>query len=234
MGVGARVNVYRAGKLGNRSMLLASSEIAAGFGYASGQPAIAHFGLANETVVDVEVILPHGNGKIDRPGVPTNQRIVVARYSLSEPLRQLLDKAANKAAFDALPKETISLMAAELRKAEWQVKELRKAGARSLDFVDTYRVANELFLVLALKLEQVGSELPLNVRTEGIEALVRAIEDSDKYNIGLRFRVSKGLKDARLTEAAEKLRQSPDRSIREAAAAFLSQREANDSADSLK
>src|SRR5439155_1571519 len=43
MGIGSRVNVYAAGKLRQAAALLGSREIAAGYGYASGQPAIAHF-----------------------------------------------------------------------------------------------------------------------------------------------------------------------------------------------
>src|SRR5262249_34139562 len=58
MGIGARVNVYSAGKLGRPGALLGCREIATGYGYASGQPAIAHFGLGKETSVDVEVVLP--------------------------------------------------------------------------------------------------------------------------------------------------------------------------------
>ena len=49
--------------------------IAVGFGYASGQPAIAHFGLGDATTVDLEVVLPHGKGKIVRKNVKTNQRL---------------------------------------------------------------------------------------------------------------------------------------------------------------
>lgn len=75
MGIGSRVNVYPAGKLGEASALLGSREIATGYGYASGQPTIAHFGLGEIESVDVEVILPHGKGTLTQKGVRANQVI---------------------------------------------------------------------------------------------------------------------------------------------------------------
>src|SRR5439155_921879 len=77
MGVGSRVNVYPAGKLGDAATLLGSREIAIGYGYCSGQEAVAHFGLGSETSVDVEVILPHGKGKITQRAVAADQRLTV-------------------------------------------------------------------------------------------------------------------------------------------------------------
>lgn len=69
MGTGSRVKIYRAGHAGELSALLGCREIAVGFGYASGQPAIAHFGLGDETMVDVEITLPHNRGTILEKGV---------------------------------------------------------------------------------------------------------------------------------------------------------------------
>jgi hypothetical protein len=77
MGVGARVRVYRAGKAGDAAALLGCRDIGAGYGYASGQPAEAHFGLGAEEAVDVEVTLPHGKGQVVRNGVKANQRVTV-------------------------------------------------------------------------------------------------------------------------------------------------------------
>ncbi|MEQ8791092.1 MAG: CRTAC1 family protein [Pirellulaceae bacterium] len=77
MGVGSRVSVYRAGKLGEKDALLGVREIAVGFGYASAQQAVAHFGLGDDESCDVEVVLPHGRGRIEKPGVKANQTIVV-------------------------------------------------------------------------------------------------------------------------------------------------------------
>ena len=78
-GIGARVMVYPAGKLGDAGSLLACREIAVGFGYASGQEAIAHIGLGAAEACDVEVILPHSQGKIEQRGVKADQRLVIAK-----------------------------------------------------------------------------------------------------------------------------------------------------------
>ncbi|MFM8270802.1 MAG: CRTAC1 family protein, partial [Gemmata sp.] len=77
MGVGARVDVYAAGKLGEVASLLGSREIAIGYGFCSGQEAVAHFGLGKLEKVDIEVALPHGRGKVTRKGVKTNQALTV-------------------------------------------------------------------------------------------------------------------------------------------------------------
>ena len=58
MGIGSRVEVFAAGHSGERGHLLGAQEISTGYGYASGQPAVCHFGLGNAEAVDVEVRLP--------------------------------------------------------------------------------------------------------------------------------------------------------------------------------
>jgi hypothetical protein len=75
VGTGSRVFVYEAGQLGDPDALIGLVEITQGFGYSSGQEAIAHFGLADRGAVDVRVILPHGGGTIDQGGVRANQRL---------------------------------------------------------------------------------------------------------------------------------------------------------------
>jgi hypothetical protein len=77
MGIGARMRIYPAGKLGVSTALLGSREIAVGYGYASGQTAEAHFGLGDVEQVDIEVVLPHGRGKLVREDVAANQKIVL-------------------------------------------------------------------------------------------------------------------------------------------------------------
>ncbi|MBY0525721.1 MAG: CRTAC1 family protein [Gemmataceae bacterium] len=79
MGIGSKVKVYPAGKLGDAAALLGCREISIGYGYCSGQEAIAHFGLGKEAKVDVEAILPHGKGTIASKDVPVNQRITIKR-----------------------------------------------------------------------------------------------------------------------------------------------------------
>ena len=77
MAIGSRVRVYPAGKLGQADALLAAREIAVGYGYASGQSAIAHVGLGKVERVDVEVLWPHGRGKIELRDVKADQRLQV-------------------------------------------------------------------------------------------------------------------------------------------------------------
>ncbi len=77
MGIGCQVKVYLNGNLGNASALMGCREISAGYGYASGQPASAHFGLDKEVAVDIEIILPYGKGKLVRRNVKANQLISI-------------------------------------------------------------------------------------------------------------------------------------------------------------
>jgi enediyne biosynthesis protein E4 len=81
MGIGAHVLVYKTGDIGNKKLLLGMREIAVGYGYVSCQPAYAHFGLGAETKVDIEIILPHGHGKIVKRNVNANQRIQIQQSS---------------------------------------------------------------------------------------------------------------------------------------------------------
>jgi hypothetical protein len=78
-GIGARVCVYPVGKLGEARSLLGCREITVGTGYASGQEAIAHFGLGSLETCDVQVTLPHGQGTIEQKGVKADQRIAVSK-----------------------------------------------------------------------------------------------------------------------------------------------------------
>jgi hypothetical protein len=55
MGIGATVRVYEAGHAGDAKFLLARQDIAIGTGYASGDEALAYFGLGNRETCDVEV-----------------------------------------------------------------------------------------------------------------------------------------------------------------------------------
>jgi hypothetical protein len=78
MGLGCRIQVYRAGHLGEAGALLGARELAVGYGYAAGQPAIAHFGLGSETTVDLQVTLPHGRGTLVEKGVLVDRRHSIA------------------------------------------------------------------------------------------------------------------------------------------------------------
>jgi hypothetical protein len=76
-GIGALVRIYPPGKLGQADALLGAREIAVGYGYASGQEAIAHFGLGPLDACDLEIALPHGKGRLERKGVKADQRVTV-------------------------------------------------------------------------------------------------------------------------------------------------------------
>lgn len=73
MGIGSKVKVYAAGSM----ELLGMREIGIGYGYCSGQEAIAHFGLGKVERVDIEVTLPHGKGAFTQKGVAANQRVTL-------------------------------------------------------------------------------------------------------------------------------------------------------------
>ena len=53
-------------------------EVASGFGYASGQEAVVHFGLGEKETCDVQITLPHGKGTITRANLSVNRRIVIS------------------------------------------------------------------------------------------------------------------------------------------------------------
>lgn len=77
MGVGARVDLYESGKPHEPEFLIASREIAVGYGYASGQEAVAHFGLGSRSTCELTVTLPHQHGTIKINDCTANQHIIV-------------------------------------------------------------------------------------------------------------------------------------------------------------
>jgi hypothetical protein len=77
MGVGSKVWVYAARRLGEPDGLIGYQEIAVGYGYASGQLPVTHFGLGDAKAVDVRVTLPGGTDTIDRTGVSANRVLTV-------------------------------------------------------------------------------------------------------------------------------------------------------------
>ncbi|WP_254513005.1 CRTAC1 family protein [Anatilimnocola floriformis] len=76
-GIGAVVRIYPAGKLGQANALLGVQEISVGRGYASGGEAAVHFGLGQTDKVDIEVTLPHCQGRVEKKDVAANQRIAL-------------------------------------------------------------------------------------------------------------------------------------------------------------
>ncbi|NLJ00533.1 MAG: hypothetical protein GX371_05205 [Bacteroidales bacterium] len=77
MGLGSKVRIYKEGQLGEAEGLIGSNEVCVSNGYASGQTAVVHFGLGENSTVDVEVILPHNKGKIVRKGINANQLVTI-------------------------------------------------------------------------------------------------------------------------------------------------------------
>lgn len=79
MGIGAQVRIFRAGQLsksGDANALLGFQEVTTGYGYASGQEAVCHFGLGPVETVDVEVRLPNAK-TIQQMGVAANQHLII-------------------------------------------------------------------------------------------------------------------------------------------------------------
>jgi len=80
MGVGAKVKIYKEGT----SQLLGFREISPAFGFSSSQPAIAHFGLGNETLVDVVVEMPF-QGAVYTATLPANRLVVMPNGEIETP-----------------------------------------------------------------------------------------------------------------------------------------------------
>jgi hypothetical protein len=76
MGIGCQVRLYRAGQSGQAAALLGCQEMSVGYGYASGQAAMCHFGLGDVDAVDVVVRLPNGR-ELRHDKVPAKRRVVV-------------------------------------------------------------------------------------------------------------------------------------------------------------
>ncbi len=76
MGIGAQVKIYSAGTSARAEGLLGFQELATGYGFAAGQPALCHFGLGDEKAVDVVVRLPGGK-TLTRRNVKADQQILV-------------------------------------------------------------------------------------------------------------------------------------------------------------
>ena len=77
-GIGATVDVYRGGRLGERAHLVGTSEIAASTGYGSGSAPLARFGLGGESRVDVVVRFPDGRPPLDLRAVAADRLLEVA------------------------------------------------------------------------------------------------------------------------------------------------------------
>jgi hypothetical protein len=73
-GIGWKVEVYQAGRVGEPEALLGAREITVTQGYSAGVAPIAHFGLGEEVSVDVR-LTPPGDDAQDLPGVGADQHL---------------------------------------------------------------------------------------------------------------------------------------------------------------
>ncbi|MDA1138825.1 MAG: CRTAC1 family protein [Planctomycetota bacterium] len=77
MGIGARVSVFPAGRLGEASSLISCQEIATGYGYASSHDAVAHIGLGTLESCDIAIELPGSESKMYRKNVQVDQTLLI-------------------------------------------------------------------------------------------------------------------------------------------------------------
>lgn len=72
-GIGAKVEIFKAGQLGKKSGMLGTYIISVSNGYASGNEAIAHFGLPKDKTVDIRVTMPCKGQMYTATSVKRNQ-----------------------------------------------------------------------------------------------------------------------------------------------------------------
>ncbi|MBK7713011.1 MAG: ASPIC/UnbV domain-containing protein [Bacteroidales bacterium] len=72
-GIGAKVEIFKAGSLGNAEECLGTQIISVANGYASGYEAIAHFGLPDNEKVDIRVTMPCDGQIYEKTSVGRNQ-----------------------------------------------------------------------------------------------------------------------------------------------------------------
>ena len=75
-GIGAKVDIYKKGKLGNKKDRIATSQISVSNGYSSGYEAIVYFGLPDEEEVDIMVSMPCEGELYTAKSVKRNQLYV--------------------------------------------------------------------------------------------------------------------------------------------------------------
>lgn len=75
--IGARVELFCPGRLGDEDSRIATESVTANTGFCTGVSTELHFGLGQASAVDVRVTLPHGNGTVVRRGVRANQYLTI-------------------------------------------------------------------------------------------------------------------------------------------------------------
>lgn len=76
-GIGARVEIYKAGMLGKEEGFLDTPIMSVSNGYSSGSEAIAYFGVPHDKTVDILMTMPTGGKVYIREGVKRNQMILI-------------------------------------------------------------------------------------------------------------------------------------------------------------
>jgi hypothetical protein len=77
-GIGARVEIYKAGMLGEKEGLLGTRIISVSNGYSSGTEAIAYFGVPDSKTVDILMTMPAGGKVYTRKGVKRKQMVIIS------------------------------------------------------------------------------------------------------------------------------------------------------------
>jgi hypothetical protein len=76
--VGARIEVYCKGELGDPEGLIGTRALTLEVGYGAGLPHEVHFGLGHANKVDVRVVLPNSGDVIERTGVRAGTRLTIS------------------------------------------------------------------------------------------------------------------------------------------------------------
>ena len=76
-GIGARVEIYKAGMLGEKEGLIGTRIISVSNGYSSGSEGIAYFGVPEDKTVDIRMTMPAGGKVYTRKGVKRKQMIII-------------------------------------------------------------------------------------------------------------------------------------------------------------
>lgn len=77
MGIGSVVRAFAAGKANDMKAMLASEQVATGYGFCSAQEPVAHLGLGKAKLCDLVITLPQGKGQIVRKNVAANQTVTI-------------------------------------------------------------------------------------------------------------------------------------------------------------
>jgi hypothetical protein len=78
-GIGARVEIFKAGMMGEKKGLLGTGIISVSNGYSCAYEAIAHFGLPKDKNVDIRLTMPCGGHVYEATSVARNQQFILKK-----------------------------------------------------------------------------------------------------------------------------------------------------------